>query len=75
MSYSGAHGRPVTPPHPTGPVAVRLTLPQGVSPPRAAHLLVAGAALDLHPDAGATSRSLRLTVPGVDRYEIVRLTP
>jgi hypothetical protein len=54
---------------------VRLTLPQGVSTPRAAHLLVAGAALDLHPDAGASSRSLRLTVPGVDRYEIVRLTP
>ncbi len=75
VNYSGAHGRPVTAPHPTGPVAVRLTLPQGVSTPRAAHLLVAGAALDLHPDAGASSRSLRLTVPGVDRYEIVRLTP
>ncbi|MDQ3702628.1 MAG: beta-galactosidase trimerization domain-containing protein [Chloroflexota bacterium] len=47
VNYSGAHGRPATAPHPTGPIGVTLHLPAHIPPPRRAELLVSGTSLDV----------------------------
>lgn len=68
VNYSGAHGRPVTAPHHTGPITVTLHRVDGRAAGEA-QLLVAGqpAPLATMPDG------VRFTVPELELYEIVHL--
>ncbi len=80
VNYSGAHGRPATAPHPTGPIEVTLHLPEQIPPPCRADLLVSGTSLEVT-SGGTTSTgttaaaTVHFTLPALDRYEAVRLDP
>jgi hypothetical protein len=69
VNYSGARGRPVTAPFPAGDLHLSVDSRLTSSQPGQAALLVSGRAV---PVTHARGR-LSLTVPNLDRYEVVRI--
>jgi hypothetical protein len=69
VNYSGARGRPATRPHLLGPIEVALGAPSLKEAPKAAELLVAGTSVEVARERGR----IRLVVPSLELYEVVRL--
>ncbi|MBI3973169.1 MAG: beta-galactosidase trimerization domain-containing protein [Chloroflexi bacterium] len=62
VNYSGAHGRPVCPPHRAGAIELKLNVPGMATAPRTADLLMSGASVPISAD-GEGGGQLRLSIP------------
>ena len=70
VNYSGAHGRPVVAPRPSGPITLRVRAPDGSPMPAHARLLVAGQTVAAPAEGGR----LCVTLPGLELYEVVHMS-